>query len=62
MSYELMLGKKRRTVMLSIPEPKGTSVAPPRNQSKRVEPSPYGLPILADSSPPLRMTSFFAFA
>jgi hypothetical protein len=30
-----------------------------RNQSKRVEPSPYGFPILADSSLPLRMTHFW---
>jgi hypothetical protein len=31
-----------------------------RNQGKGVEPSPYGLPILADSVPPLRITLFLS--
>jgi hypothetical protein len=44
-----------RSVMLSDRE---ASV----NQRKRVEPSPYRLPILADASPPLGRTPFLFFA
>jgi hypothetical protein len=46
-----MLGKKRRSVMLS-----GSEAS--RNQGKRAEPFPRGFPILADSSPSLSMTPF----
>jgi hypothetical protein len=57
--YELILRKKRKSVMLSIPETGAERNEASANPGKRFELSPYGLPILADSVLPLRMTLFY---